>query len=275
MEPRKPKKPEDPELLAAIARYRENRNPADLDLAVSKAAHLVDLTLKRVVPNLPAVIDPGDLRSEGYIRLIKAVTDYNPARGVRFETYAIYLIRTGMLNWLRKEDSAPEPARARQTLLRQAEELVERRELRRAEDSEIAAELGIGLDRYYTQLDLLRRWEERPVNIEEIDEPGPANDRSPLDGLLTMHRAARPLFDPAPSPHEQVERREMQAAVQAAIATLPAIEREVLVLHEYEELTFAVISKRLGRSRDGTRLIYHQALEHLREALEDDERILP
>ena len=57
--------------------------------------------------------DAGDLRGEGYVGLIDAVTKFDPSRGVRFGTYANLRIQGAMLDGLRHMDWVPRRIRAR------------------------------------------------------------------------------------------------------------------------------------------------------------------
>ena len=57
--------------------------------------------------NPPPSLEKDDLVSAGVVGLIKAVDQFDPDRNVKFETYAIALIRGAILEMLRKEDWVP------------------------------------------------------------------------------------------------------------------------------------------------------------------------
>lgn len=74
-------------------------------------AYLVPHTRLRRFNNCPVRIDPEDLEGAGYLALIQAVDRFDPARGVKFTSYAIGKIRGAMLEHLRREDWAPRSVR--------------------------------------------------------------------------------------------------------------------------------------------------------------------
>src|SRR6185369_6202311 len=86
--------------------------------------YLVAKTRTRIVPSVPVRIAPEDLEMEGYIALVKAVDQFDPRRKVKFESYAISMVRGAMLEYLRREDWVPRSVRSKQKLLHRAEEAV-------------------------------------------------------------------------------------------------------------------------------------------------------
>lgn len=52
--------------------------------------------------------------------------------------------------------------------------------------------------------------------------------------------------DPRPLPEEEVERRELRAAVRRAVRLLPDDKREILVMREFSGMSYAAISEALG-----------------------------
>lgn len=69
---------------------------------------------------------------------------------------------------------------------------------------------------------------------------------------------------------DPLEGQERRAAIEAALATLPAEQREVLVLKVWGELTFAQISLSLGVSANTAASRYRYALTRLREQLAEE-----
>ncbi len=58
--------------------------------------------------------------------------------------------------------------------------------------------------------------------------------------------------------------------LERALETLPAAQREVIVLRAYEELTFPQIAVRLGRTDDACRMAYARAMAALTVAVAED-----
>jgi RNA polymerase sigma-70 factor (ECF subfamily) len=75
------------------------------------------------------------------------------------------------------------------------------------------------------------------------------------------------VLDPATPVGVSVEAGELEAAVKGAIGALPEDERAVVVLKEYQELTYPEIAEIMGRPVGTLKSIHHRACERLRGAL--------
>jgi RNA polymerase sigma-70 factor, ECF subfamily len=73
---------------------------------------------------------------------------------------------------------------------------------------------------------------------------------------------------PSPTPSSEAVARETSQALEAALARLPEDHREVLRLRQQEQLPFAQIGARMGRSDRAARMLWVRAVERLREELE-------
>lgn len=89
------------------------------------------------------------------------------------------------------------------------------------------------------------------VSLEELEEAAP--------GSLAPAR---------PSALELVEARDMCRAVAAAIADLPSEQREIIVLKEYQELTFLEIAEILDVPISTVKTRLYRGLGQLRQSLE-------
>lgn len=98
---------------------------------------------------------------------------------------------------------------------------------------------------------LRRRRGRTAVSLDEVEEA--------RDGRL---RAA------APSPLELVEARDLRHLVEDAMATLSAEEREVVILKEYQELTFPEIAEALEVPLSTVKTRLYRGLAQLRHRLE-------
>jgi len=70
-----------------------------------------------------------------------------------------------------------------------------------------------------------------------------------------------------PEPSSSLERADVVAAVQGAIAALPARQRMTLILAKYENLSYAEIADVLDTSEKAVKSIVHRARENLRTTL--------
>ena len=89
------------------------------------------------------------------------------------------------------------------------------------------------------------------VSLDELDEAS--------DGRLRTK---------APSPLELVERRDMRRLVERAMGALSADEREVIVLKEYQGLTFPEIAEALAIPQSTVKTRLYRGLSQLRHRLE-------
>ena len=98
---------------------------------------------------------------------------------------------------------------------------------------------------------LRRRRGKTALSLDDVEEA--------RDGRL---RAA------APSPLELVEARDLRHLVEDAMATLSAEEREVVILKEYQELTFPEIAEALKLPLSTVKTRLYRGLSQLRHHLE-------
>jgi RNA polymerase sigma-70 factor (ECF subfamily) len=76
------------------------------------------------------------------------------------------------------------------------------------------------------------------------------------------------LPDPAPDPERQVLSGERARAVRGALASLPATLREMVILHDYENLPHDEIAKMIGIQPAAARKRYSRALAALAQKLQ-------
>jgi RNA polymerase sigma-70 factor (ECF subfamily) len=91
----------------------------------------------------------------------------------------------------------------------------------------------------------------------------------PVESLEALGEGDRIEDDRSPSPHEAVERTELQAAVRAAIAALPPRQRLAVILHRYEGRSYQEIADALDCSVSAVETLLHRAKQNLKERLRD------
>src|SRR4028119_2373402 len=104
----------------AWRRFKRQNDTKARDAIIDNYSYLVKITAQRVVTNLPPNLEREDLYTAGAMGLIKAVDQFDPGRQVKFETYAIALIRGAILESLRGEAWGPRPLRGRARRLERA-----------------------------------------------------------------------------------------------------------------------------------------------------------
>jgi RNA polymerase sigma-70 factor (ECF subfamily) len=78
---------------------------------------------------------------------------------------------------------------------------------------------------------------------------------------------ARGIAARQPSPSEQVQRRESAVLLADALARLPSLYREVVVLRHFENLSFPEVGQRMGRSTHSVKNMWVRSMVKLRELL--------
>src|SRR5919198_1032946 len=89
------------ELEQRWLQFRVQPDPALREQLIVQYAPLVKYVLGRMAVSLPGLLTSEDLLSYGTIGLIQAVDRFDPAQGVKFETYAIRRIRGSIIDAIR------------------------------------------------------------------------------------------------------------------------------------------------------------------------------
>ncbi|HVM36231.1 MAG TPA: RNA polymerase sigma factor WhiG [Actinomycetota bacterium] len=227
----------DDELAAAWDDYKSGGGSSARDLLILQYSPLVKYVAGRVAVGLPANVEQADLISYGIFGLIDAIDKYEPARGIKFETYAISRIRGAIIDELRAIDWVPRSVRSKAREVEKAYSALENRLKEPPSDAQIAAEMGISLDELhaiYTQLST--------VSLVALDDLMSADaERGEKLSLVDTLEDTR-----VESPVDAFESEEMKGILAGAINRLPEREKIVVTLYYYEGLTLAQIGQVLG-----------------------------
>src|SRR5436190_14497795 len=134
------------DLAAAWVQFKEHGSAAARNFIIEHYRYLISKTRQRIIPTVPIKIAPEDLEQEGLIALVKAVDQFDPERKVKFESYAISMVRGAMLEYLRKEDWVPRSVRTKQKMLHRAEEALTLQRGENITDEDRAAYLELDID---------------------------------------------------------------------------------------------------------------------------------
>lgn len=199
----------------------------------------VRLIARRIHERLPESVNLDELISAGTIGLISAIDRFDPSLNVKLKTYAEYKIRGSILDNLRGLDWAPRQQRKRSKQIEAAISTAEQRLHRTPSEEEIAAQLGLRLEEYHEWL-----VEIRGLSLGSL---GAASSDDDQNRDLLRYLSG----DEEEWPSRLLERTELQKLLADAITKMPEIEKAVLSLYYYEELTLREISKivRLHESR--------------------------
>ena len=122
--------------------YKEMSAADRRDAIVKKNLSLVSYVASRLAIGLPDWIDKRDLVNAGVIGLVEAANNFDPSKGVKFETFARVRIRGAILDELRSLDWIPRSTRSKSREIERAIADVTARLNRFPMDEEISRELG-------------------------------------------------------------------------------------------------------------------------------------
>lgn len=243
--------------MKKLAAYKKN---AASDIAersqnqlVVDYAPLVKRIAYHLMTRLPPTVQVDDLIQSGMIGLLEAARNYDASQGASFETYAGIRIRGAMLDEIRKGDWAPRSLHRKVRAITKAVADIEAREGRDARDAEVATEVGMSLDEYYSTLQDATGY--RVFSFEDL----PAGEEG-----MTVSLTAK-----IPEPLANVENDMFKAALAEAIAGLPERERLVMSLYYKEELNLRETGEVLGVSESRVCQIHSQALIRLKSRMAD------
>jgi len=248
-----------PNLAQVWESFKSRGDQRARDALITEYAYLVKITAGRVVTSLPPNVDRDDLVSAGVIGLIKAIDQFDTERQVKFETYAIALIRGAILEMLREEDWVPRSIRERVKALERAYIELEIRLGRPATDEEIASDLGMEIDDFHSLLADTGR--ASLLSLDDVVLSSDGNERIHLADVV---------HDEGADTVAEVEINQMKDTLAIAIDRLPDRERLVIALYYYEGLTFKEIGHILQVSESRVYQLHTQAVLRLRGYLQRD-----
>lgn len=203
---------------------------------------------------LPPNIDYNDLVSDGTVGLMKAWENFDPKRGVKFETYASYRVRGEILDGLRNYSAVPYYVQVmvrdlakkgcRSVLSRKGKE--EEKLLEKKELTEEEFKLALKRIKRIVSASALMYL----LSIEEMTEAGV---EAPVMGETT--------------PLEDAEFSELKIRLRKAIETLPSQQKQMVELFYHKGLNQKTIAKQLKLSRPKVCRLLGKAVDALRRRL--------
>ena len=216
--------------------------------AVRRLAH-------QFMARLPASVEVDDLVQAGMIGLFDAMSRYDPACGVQFETFAMQRARGAMLDELRSYDWLPRSVRRNQRSIDDAIRQVEQREQRSATEREIAEAMGVPLAEYQQMLSDARGTQIIPMDDFAGDDEENFVERSHAAG--------------DPTPLETLNDTRFREALIRVIGELPERERLLMSLYYEQDMNLKEIGLVLGVTESRVSQLHTQAVARIRSRLGD------
>ncbi len=241
--------------ISVSARRRSKLTQEHRDQIVLDHLPLVKAIAIRVHENLPVHVDLDDLIHAGVMGLFDAVTKYDGTKNVVFHAYAKHRIKGAILDSLRQLDWASRDLRRRQKQVESTTRDLASKLGRTPNDTEVADQLGVGLDRWHRI-----QMEMRTVGPVSTT-PNPDQDREHTQEFAATADC---------QPDRMCERSQLQHTLAHAIGTLPERYQKVVFLYYTNDLTMKEIGDVLGVNESRVSQIHKTALQKMAGVLQSE-----
>ena len=234
--------------------YIRSRRKDIRDQLLVYYAPLVKYVASRLAAGLPQNVEQSDLVGNGWFGLIDAVDRFDPARGNKFETYAMQRIRGAILDELRSNDWVPRSVRQKARTIEKAMAKLEGKLGRTPSEAELAEEMEVSLEELRAMFTQISN-----AGLVALDEVlGGSGERGDALALVDT------LADGSEGPVGHVERNELKHILASGINTMGDREKWVLMLYYFERFTLADIGKVLNVTESRVCQIHTKAVMQLR-----------
>jgi RNA polymerase sigma factor FliA len=227
---------------------------AQINAALKQYTPLVRRLAHQMIAKLPANVQIDDLIQVGMIGLHDAMSRFDAAQGVQFETFATQRIRGAMLDDLRSGDWMSRGDRKQQRQIEAAVHKLEQTHGRAPAESEIAKEMGLSLGDYQDVLTKVRGTQ--LVYLEDMT--GDDGDQ----GFLDRHVA-----DASSDPLAMLNDQRMREALVDAIKLLPEREQYVMSMYYEHDMNLKEIAAVLKVTESRVCQLHSQSIARLRSKL--------
>jgi RNA polymerase sigma factor for flagellar operon FliA len=236
------------------SRYHKRRTDETRKTLLSKYIPLVRNVATRMAMGFPRSVELSDLVSTGVIGLIEAFANFDPNRGVKFETYAVPRIRGAILDELRALDWVPRSTRAKSREIERAHMTLENELGRPPEKTELARHMRLSLEELHGAID-----DVSGTGILSLDEVIYREDDN-----RQVPRIETVIDRDTLSVLGEIEKKELKSYLGVAIDKLTRQEKLVIALYYYEELTLKEIGEVMSISESRVSQIHTRAVVKLR-----------
>jgi RNA polymerase sigma factor FliA len=239
------------------AEYRKAKSPALRDKFIQQYMPLVKYVAGKISVGMPNSVEFDDLVGFGQFGLLDAIEKYDPAKNVKFKTYAVTRIRGAIFDELRQIDWVPRSVRQKSREIEDTINNLEAKLGRTAGDAEIADALGMSEDDYHRTI--MKVSGTSVLSLNDVwyngDDAGNMSIGDSIESPSSMN------------PDSIVEREEIKKVIVQAINELPEKEKMVIVLYYHEDLTFKEIGQVLNVSESRISQLHTKANLRLRAKL--------
>lgn len=218
------------------------------DELMTEYAPFVKRVAYHMITRLPSSIQLEDIVQTGMIGLFEALKGYDMSKGASFETYARIRIQGAMIDEVRRCDWTPRSVYKKSRQLAEAIRTIESEQGRDAKDSEVAEQLELSMDEYYSMVKDAAGC--KLLSYEDIVSIGGCHDEYESS---EQH-----------NPYDHLQEEGFKQGLAEKISNLPEREKMVMALYYDEELNLREIGEVLGITEGRVCQIHGQALLRLR-----------
>jgi RNA polymerase sigma-B factor len=244
---------QDPEGL--VMRYMEDPRPDLKDLVLIQYGNMVE----RIARKFSGIEPLEDLLQVGYIGLLNALSKFDPSAGVRFNTYATYLVAGEIKHYLRdRAQTIRQPAWLQELRhkVRKSAGLLQQELGRVPTEREIAENIGVSEQSVREVFQT-----ENMLRVDSLDATAQGDDEANSE----VDKLDASSFCP-----EQLS-MEDRLVLEGAMKQLRDLERQVLVHFHFDAMNQTEIAAKLGISCNYVSHILRQSLAKLRKILSAEE----
>lgn len=237
--------------------YKKAKNPQIREAFIRQYAPLVKYVAGKVAVGMPNNVEFDDLVGFGVFGLLDAIDKYDPAKNVKFKTYAVTRIRGAIFDELRSIDWVPRSVRQKTREIEDTIVSLEAQLGRTVSDQEIAKSMGMSEDEYLKTV--LKISGTSILSLNDVWHSGDDNDHLSIGDSIESPSSL--------NPDVIVEKEEVRRVIVEAINELPEKEKKVLVLYYYEDLTLKEIGQVLEVTESRVSQLHTKAILRLRAKL--------
>ncbi len=231
--------------------FQKTRDEQSRNMLMEHYRSLVKYCAERLHSKLPDKVELDDLISAGIFGLMDAIDAFDPARGVKFETYCSPRIRGSILDELRSMDWVPRLVRARAHQLAKATHSLETHLGRKPTEKEIAEELEMNIDEF----NRLQR-DANAVSLVSL-----STKYSDGDGEKDIREIDIIKDERSKNPVIEAQKRDLKSLLTKG---LTRAERLIIVLYYYEEMTMKEIGATLDLSESRVSQMHSSIIARLK-----------
>ncbi len=225
---------------------------------------IMEMNLRLVIPTAKRFQRPGmelmDLIEEGNLGLLQAIDKFEPAKGYRFSTYAIYWIEQYIRKYIEEQSGSIKiPSHAWGNLKRWFRAWNELKEAYGRDPSlnEMAAELDLTARQVKSIMDTLSA----AKGVDSLTTLVHEEEETTLEDLISD--------DGKGNPHDVFLKNENQNSIKKSMEDLNDRDRQVVIMRyglaDNEPKTLGEVAEILGLSRERVRQIEERAVNTLRK----------